>query len=479
MQFQSARWPAILILILTGIIFPATVTEVRVHGNQSVSAKAVIRVSGLTPGVAPDKAAEHKAVRDLLSTGYFDTVYIKTERPDSATAVLHIVVRERGKHDFFIYGGTISRNMYGTEKYWLSAVPGYRRRFLFRRFQTFDFTMQFPYQYGLTASWQAAAFPARAFNTRITAGARSAPYQYSAYHMNSAYASLTVEREIWPRLYLGVSAAEDISRTWRIDTEKWGDLDWQAFTLDPSDFQDRSPGVSAYYPRTEHAPEFGCYLRFDRRDSPVYPTRGYYLYLKGSHHRIYKPEDDYLFTFNQAYGNARVYFSPRKRHVFAACASATSRDTFDPVGLGHRLISYDHDRHFRGFRYLFGTNIAFLDLEYRYKLLEVRFEDLELGIRLNPKMEKFMKRLSYIIDFFAYVDNGLFFGHVYSGEWERIPFVDLNPADDLYTAAGAGLRLVYPGLGYSGALGCTFAHRKPGLDKDYKTWFFATLTTSF
>jgi outer membrane protein assembly factor BamA len=465
-----------LFLLLPVIVFCFPLKEIHVHGNKNLKKEEIVNACGLKEGtqITPEKMAY--AVKSLLYTGCFDTAYVKEVVLEDSTVALHFVVQEKDKSDLFIYGGTLGTSMFGEPKIWLSAMPGYKRRFLFHRMQTFRATVTLPYVYGVSCGWLSYGLPFKKSFAGFSLSARSSPYVNAKYLSNKMYTSIFLDREFFPSIYFRLSLSDEVGKIYRIDTDKWKRKRWHIIMTDPGNYRDTDYDI--WYPRSEHVPSIGLSARLDKRNSFFYPTKGYFLFAEGRHYRIYNLNSDYRFSYNQATGLAQKYIAVNRKQTIASQFKFIARDRFDPFNLAHRLIAYNDDYHFRGFASLFGTNIAFVNLEYRFRLFEVKYKDLGLELNLDKRIEKLFNKLDYLADIFLFLDNGLFWGDVYFGGWDRITRDSFGISEDLFTGMGLGARLVYPKLGYIASGGIMY-QRKINLHDDYKPLFYGSLSASF
>ena len=448
---------------------------VRVTGNRFVSEGAILRAAGLRAGGLADSAALAGGERCLYGTGSFQSVVLY-KQASGDTLDLTIRVVEEPRTQVSLYGVGLYLTMFNEDKLWFSLTPGCKRRFLLGRMNSLLITATFPYMYGVSADFETFGFPFRTFRSGLSLSARAFPSTYAPYYGRLVFMGAMTEKEVVDRLFLRLSVNEEIGTTWRVDTKSWKNLDWQII-VNPDDIRDTL--VDGIYPTSEQAPSAALSARLDHRNSATYPTRGFLAFAEARRFWIQNLKEKDVYPFNQASGGVKAYVPVTGRQTFSAYLSATVRDTFDFRHLSHRMIFYDDDSHFRGFTALASTNLLFMDLEYRFRLFDFRYDDFAADIKLDPKREKLVRRLDYTMELFLYADNGLLWGHVLTDVHEQKGFFDLNLKKDLFTGLGAGGRLAYPGLGYVVAGGLTLYQHKEGLDKGYMPLIYTSLTGSF
>ena len=288
----------------------------------------------------------------------------------------------------------------------------------------------------------------------------------------SAYLS----RRLLPGLSMTASLSNELLKTWRVDIERWKDLDWQILVTNPAAIQDTA---WHNFPREENAPSVALSLTLNKLNDACKPTGGMALFLEGRRYFIFNLNSDYRYDFNQATGAIRLYATPFSRQTVATHLKAIVRNDFDADHLTHRMISYNDGQQFRGFRWLAGTNLMFWNWEYRVHLFGFdMMEGLE-SFNLPERTKRLLKKLSYSAEAAVYVDNGVFFGRVYDGNWTDIAFKNIRLPRDLYTSTGIGGRLIYPKLGYVVSGGVTLYQHKEGLDPDFTNLFYGTVSAAF
>lgn len=468
-----------VVLFLSGSVFPRTLRTILVHDNRLLSATRIIELCRLVPGMPVDSSHVHSAYHLLMRSGCFDTAMAQMVPVNDTVADIHIFVRELDKSRFSFYGASASLTMYGEDKLWFTLTPGYERRFLGGKPQSLLVTLTFPYSYGLYAGWNAVGCPTDLLNCGASVQARSTPYQLSRYYANDFNFNGFLERLLTSRLSLKLSAGYELSKTWRVDPEKWKQLDWQIVVWDPDEI--RSEAFSAYYPRSEQVPSLALSLNYDKRDHSLYPTRGYCLFSEARRFWVQNLDRHLNSPYNQATFSAKGYLSPCHGQTLASHLKFIVRDDFDANQLLHRLVFYDDGLYFRGFNNLAGENLAFLNLEYRIRLFEMRFEDYAQELNLPAKSEKLLRKASYFADAFVFADNGLYFGRAWTGksEWEWIPIQSVSLSQDLFSSVGVGGKIVYPRLGYVASAGITLYQRKQGLEEAYFSRLFGNVSMAF
>ncbi|OGJ94320.1 MAG: hypothetical protein A2350_07895 [Candidatus Raymondbacteria bacterium RifOxyB12_full_50_8] len=465
---------AFVVLFAVYAAHAGVLTEVRVFGNTHVRERFILDEMDLYQGKEADTAMVRRSVNGLMASGWFDTVYARTLPGDSGAMKVWVYVKELERRGFFPYGGSLNATMFGEDKYWISATPGVKQLYLFNRLQRLDLMITAPYAYAATVLWSATSFPSRTIKSGLNLNARTGPYKYSPYYAQNASVSAYVAKAVWETFQLRATFSYDLSKTWWINVDKWRDLDWHIFVLDPSMFA----GASPWYPRTESVPSAAFSATLDRRNHYLIPTRGFYLFAEAARFWVYNRSNDVGSPFNQASGIARAYATPFSRQTFAMQVRAIARQDFDNIALRHRLLFYDDGTQFRGFRYLYGTNVAFANIEYRYRLFEVDYSTMGLEEYFDKRTMRLINRVSYTAFAFAFIDNGMFWGYTYPQN-RYLKFSDVSLANDLYTSTGIGASLVYPKLGYIGSMGITLYGRKPGLSDDYAAMLYGSLSTRF
>ncbi|MFH0921149.1 MAG: hypothetical protein V1913_12410 [Fibrobacterota bacterium] len=466
-----------LCLLLPALVGAERLSSVTVYGNALLGRDAILRLCGLNEGDSLRDDAVDRCVRYLQETGLFDSVAVKCVPAAEGGADLHVLVLEKSRGQFQFLGGTLATTLFGQNRYWFCVTPGYVRRYPAGRPDVLRFSVTLPYSYGVSADWIGQALPVHGYTTGLDLSAQYFPYQYSRYLARSFYGAAYLERRLLPGLSVRASLADELSKTWRVDVNKWKALDWQVLITDPGAIQDNR--YSQVYPREENAPSVAFSGLLDKRDHPYTPSRGMTFFLEGRRYFILNLKNSSRFNFNQATGSVRFYVSTFARQTVATHLKAVVRDHFDPDRLAHRLIFYNDGQHFRGFQSLAGTNLLLWNWEYRVHLFGFdMLEGLE-DLNLPLKTRRMLDKLSYSAEAVAYVDNGVFFGRVYNGTEADIVFRDIRLPRDLYTSVGFGGRLIYPKLGYVASAGITLFQHKEGLDDDFTSRVYGTLSAAF
>jgi hypothetical protein len=224
---------------------------------------------------------------------------------------------------------------------------------------------------------------------------------------------------------------------------------------------------STVFPRTEEAASFALSTNLDLRNNSLYPSKGTHYLIEGRYFSISQPSKGYSCSFNQLTAAFKGYANPANRQIVALYLKAVVRDKrFDNINLQHRLLFHDETAYFLGFSGVRGTNIALANMEYRLRLFNIDMEELAPELNLSPLLLHHAKRLSYQGDVFAFLNNGAYFGRVYTNTIKDVSFTELGN-EDIFTSAGIGARLIYPKLGYVLTAALTFVAHKEGLEDDF------------
>ncbi|OGS35606.1 MAG: hypothetical protein A2293_01800 [Elusimicrobia bacterium RIFOXYB2_FULL_49_7] len=468
-----------LILIICAVfsLQAAVLQNIRLLGKTELPEATILEMAGLTPGASIDSVSLNQARDRLYATGCFDTLFFLTALNDDSVSV-SLIVREKEKNEAFIYGGAFSLTMMGESKFWIAISPGITRRFLFHQPHSARVTVTFPYLYAVSGEYTAIGFPGSGFRSGISGSLRVQPNYTSPYYAHQALGEIYSEKELFPRLALRLSYNHEITKTWRIDMEAWKRLDWQIIIPNPSDIRDTSR-LFVSYPRREQVPSVALSARYDRRNSMFYPVKGYSCFLEGRRYWVENLKNGECYPFNQLFASFKYYYPLTGRQTLASNLSFTARNRFDADKLFHRMIFYNDDIHFRGFRALAASNLLFWNVEHRFRLFEFTYDDLPPEYRFSGQAEKMARRMNYLAEAFLFADNGVLWGEVSEGEFNRRTFTEINVSRDLFTAAGLGIRVVYPKISYIAAGGFSLFHRKQNLPEDHAPMVYTALTSSF
>jgi len=424
--------------------------SIEVDGPLQLDKSAVIDLAGLRVGMDVDSNVILDATHRLKRTRLFDSINIQPLQ-DSGGVSVHLVVRERPKRQFLFYGCALGTSLLGESRYWVAVNPGYVFRNLFRAPTALTFSMTAPYVWMGSASLEWFGCPLNPFSMGLTVSGRSIPYTTTPYFVNASEALLYLDYPFNRYLTARLSGQTEYSKTWKMDGSAWKSGSWQFITLNPDEFSDVR--YSEIYPRTEVVPSLSLSLSYDALDNTIDPKKGYALFAEARHIQVTRLSKPFEYDYNQATIAAKGYLSLGERNVLVGHAKTIVRDRFDNKMLAHRLVFYDDGSQFRGFSSLAGTNIAFVNLEYRFRLFEMRAQDYLDLLGLPKERIHYARMLSYFADAIAFFDQGLFFGRVYSGEVRDVDPFHFSYDRDVFKSFGIGARAIYPSLGYTLTVG--------------------------
>lgn len=415
-----------------------------------------------------DSLGIQRMLLQLDRTDLFDAL---SAHQDSTGDVV-LSVREKRRHSLLAPGAGIHGRMFAEGKLWFYLRPGFAKRFISDRPHTLNMWWTFPYQYGLLAEWKAHSLPRPGYASGLCVGAITYPHLYARYHSSKTFGCFDMQRRIGSRYAVGINFAMEGASTYLIDVKAWKKLDQQIVLFHPYELRDTSAG---YHLENELAPSVALRAGYDRRNASWDPTRGMWALAEVRHSWISSREIDYRFNLTEIDMRLRSYSSMGKSWVGVVQAKTLIRTEFDNQHLRHRLIYHDYDEHFRGYRLLCGQNLAFVNLEERYRLLRIE----RLGISLPWKFHRLDPKLVGSLYLLGFADAGLMWGHTYLGQWEQVGLNTTLAKDRTLGSLGLGLRLVLEKFGQVATAGLIPFHWGMALPDEHRTVWYASLSFTF